>query len=426
MAPEGDGGADFNYSSGTWTYFNNSWNFLLPTTTITTTNQQELGGMAYDSSTDLIIYFGGSVDPSETYQYNPKTYNWAIVNPDSKPKNVFAMSMAYIPNLSNPLLSQSIIYGGLSGSTIENQTWGYNSNSNTWTNLAPDNYPPPLMNYSMAYDPISTLVILFGGTLTTSVSASSNQTWGYDSVQNTWINLTPQNIDSIHYPSGRSFASLANSPIGLILFGGAETSENISGIYVSTLLNDTWQCQVSTNTSPPTVTWTQLFPATSPPPLSSAGMAYDESTAQVILYGGSPGPQTGSVPYFDTWAFALVPPPSPSGTVSQFLQIGGSSLPIRAKTCLPGMGYVNQVRWSAPSDKSRIVAYHIFRNRKLTKKIAEISSRDRLRFNDYNVKPCKNYIYYIVSVDQYGNRSKPAIGKFREHHKVPRNLKHRR
>ena len=55
----------------------------------------------------------------------------------------------------------------------------------------------------------------------------------------------------------------------LILFGGFD------GAYQ----NDTWSWDGTT--------WTQLFPATSPPGRYDATMAFDQATGQLILFGGT-------------------------------------------------------------------------------------------------------------------------------------------
>jgi hypothetical protein len=60
---------------------------------------------------------------------------------------------------------------------------------------------------------------------------------------------------------------------------------------------------------------------------------------------------------------------------------------------------INIITWKAPKQGSEPVAYRIYRDRKLTKLIAVISSHKRLRFNDHNRKKGKRYHYFIVSVD---------------------------
>lgn len=46
--------------------------------------------------------------------------------------------------------------------------------------------------------------------------------------------------------------------------------------------------------------WSQLSPATSPPPTSGAGFAYDPTTKRAVLFGGNPG---NFVYVNDTWTW---------------------------------------------------------------------------------------------------------------------------
>jgi hypothetical protein len=108
-----------------------------------------------------------------------------------------------------------------------------------------------------------------------------------------------------------------------VLFGGTSASQ---------VLNDTWSWDGST--------WTALFPATSPPPLASASMAYDGIGHQLILFGGvgSDGVATNA-----TWAWngttwtSLTPATSPparyeaslvaDGVTSTDILFGGLATP---------------------------------------------------------------------------------------------------
>ena len=64
-------------------------------------------------------------------------------------------------------------------------------------------------------------------------------------------------------------------------------------------------------------TWTQLTPATSPPPRLGASMAYDTGTGQLVLFGG----QSGGGMFNDTWMYQS----STIGTVG-FNSDGGAAV----------------------------------------------------------------------------------------------------
>ncbi len=75
--------------------------------------------------------------------------------------------------------------------------------------------------------------------------------------------------------------------------------------------------------------------------------------------------------------------------------------------------YVNILTWKVSTEGIPAVAYRIYRDRDLTKLVAEISSHQKLCFEDHNRKKNKTYTYYVVSVDQFGNPSEPASVKIK-------------
>lgn len=69
--------------------------------------------------------------------------------------------------------------------------------------------------------------------------------------------------------------------------------------------------------------------------------------------------------------------------------------------------FIVLLKWDPPSQGEPPVKYLIFRN-SLDHQIGSVPATHRLRFTDYTLKEDKTYIYYIISVDQFGNRSTPA------------------
>ena len=139
--------------------------------------------------------------------------------------------------------------------------------------------PPPEARYGapMAYDASNGKLILFGGW---GRSGDLNDTWCWSN--NQWNQLHPADPK----PIARYYASMAyNASSGqLILFGGGS-------ILRSYFLNDTWSW--SNNR------WNPLSPNPKPSARSVASMAYDASSGQLILFGGS----TISGSLNDTWTW---------------------------------------------------------------------------------------------------------------------------
>ena len=121
-----------------------------------------------------------------------------------------------------------------------------------WTDLNPLSSPSPREFPSLAFDSCSGQMVLFGGSQN---SSSFNDTWIFDTLNNTWTELTP-----ISSPPARQAASMAfdSSSGQIILFGGSDNGST---------LNDTWIFDIQANT------WTELTPATSP--FSSLWRIYD-------------------------------------------------------------------------------------------------------------------------------------------------------
>ncbi len=89
--------------------------------------------------------------------------------------------------------------------------------SEVWLKVNPVASPPAVAAMAMAYDPISKMVLSFGGYDATSYR---NDTWLYDGV--TWTQITTANA-----PSPRAAAGITVDQVSgkLILFGGYNGSQ---------------------------------------------------------------------------------------------------------------------------------------------------------------------------------------------------------
>jgi len=222
--------------------------------------------MAYDSESDRIILFGGGTGSSlltvvnETWSYDFNTNTWTNLNPPASPSPRMGHAMAYDSE------SDRIVLFGGERAILFGDTWSYDFNTNTWTNLNPPESPSPRSGHAMAYDSRSDRIILFGGA---TQGGFLGDTWAYDLGTNTWTNLT-----SSVGPSARILHAMAfDDPSGrLILFGGYTRELQWS--------NETWSYDFNTNT------WTNLNPPESPSPRTSHAMAYDSESDRIILFGG--------------------------------------------------------------------------------------------------------------------------------------------
>ena len=246
--------------------------------------------VSYDGATDQVMLFGGLGagfgNLNDTWSWNGTTWTQVADAADSgctttctaSPPARAASSMAY-----DPQSNQLILFGGDGGSLL-NDTWDWNGTS--WTQMADGGdpgcttactgSPGPRSGAAMAYDPSIGKLVLFGGL------SPSNDTWTWDGTSWTQVadggdpGCTTTCTDSP--PTTVSGSMAYDTPANqLILFGG--------GGYNS---NATWNFDGTT--------WTQLDDGTdpgctdtcasSPPPRSGSGMEYDPAVQQLVLFGG--------------------------------------------------------------------------------------------------------------------------------------------
>lgn len=196
------------------------------------------------------------------------TPTWNVLSPSKAPPLLDEASMAY-----DPISEKLILFGGLSNSIFLSQTWSWDGT--TWKQLSPSESPPARSQASLALDPSSGSLILFGGV---NLNGYLEDTWSWNG--STWVpEPTPV------FPTARKGASMAADPVTqtLILFGGLDSTG---------YLNDTWSWD-SIHT-----TWVPLSPTHSPSARYQASMGSDN--VQLILFGGF-NAMTGD--FGDTWSW---------------------------------------------------------------------------------------------------------------------------
>lgn len=166
-------------------------------------------------------------------------------------------------------------------------TWYYSPSTREWRNLENPHWgsyigPSPSQNgrggAAIAYSSQDKVIVLFGGHQN---GNGLNDTWVLDLATKTWIQKLPNN--PVGFPLRRkailgSMVYDSQNDV-FILFGGrcSDSRCPVDG----TLLNETWAYKLSTNT------WTQKFPAVSPPPRMEHRLAYDSEHSVILLFGGS-------------------------------------------------------------------------------------------------------------------------------------------
>ncbi|MCI4368771.1 MAG: PKD domain-containing protein [Thermoplasmata archaeon] len=233
-------------------------------------------GMTYDAADGYVVMFGGDGAAlyNETWIFRNDT--WSEIFPAISPHALGGAGLVYDARDGYVLM-----FGGQrDGNQVCNETWKFVGGQ--WTELFPTVSPPARQfgSTGMTYDAADRYVLLYGGNDNDLVTYGD--TWSY--AAGVWTNrsaltgMTPgERITSITYDAADGY---------VVLFGGSIGSVGWA--------NDTWTYLNGT--------WTERFPALSPPPRWPAPITYDAADGYVLLFG-SIGPNGGNGYQNDTWEF---------------------------------------------------------------------------------------------------------------------------
>jgi N-acetylneuraminic acid mutarotase len=221
-----------NHIGETWTYGydiatnNFIWTNVTPSVSPSPRNAPS---MAFDSSSGQVVLFGGysTLDLNDTWLYDSKANTWTEVSPLTSPQARDSSSMTF-----DPCRGQIVLFGGYSNGSNLNDTWAFNTLTNTWTNLTTPSSPPARFGSSMDFNPCIGQIILFGGGVYP--GSYLDDTWVFNSSTNDWQELTLSGN-----PGAREFANIAFNPINgsIILFGGVNNDNDPQAF------GDTWEIQ---------------------------------------------------------------------------------------------------------------------------------------------------------------------------------------
>lgn len=270
----------------TWELNGNIWQKV---TTKSAPSGRMDASIAYDPAMGKVVLFGGQGAASTTGESGKElgdtwTFDGTTWTEVSKtgPSARDSTAMAWDGASGDLVLfgGQNYPSGALAASALHD-TWTWNGT--VWTSASGGSTTPAARyGASIAADPGSGHVVLFGGNTTTSTCSSScfdleNDTW-------TW-NGSAWSLRSSGSPSAREYAAIAldQATNTVVLFGGLYGTTDSQGNNTDTLLGDTWTWNGSA--------WSQQ--ATSPPARFGATLTYDSgSGGRVVLTGGFQGATT--------------------------------------------------------------------------------------------------------------------------------------
>lgn len=216
--------------------------------------------MAYDSARNRTVLFGGSEGDGETWEWDGLA--WTRRMPAVAPPPRVDHAMAF-----DEERHVVVLFGGIVDHQRANDTWEWDGE--VWRARTAPVLPPARFKHAMAYDAARLRVVLFGG-----VDAEGTflgDTWEWDGTQ--WT------FRSIDGPTARHGAAMAfdASRQRTVLFGGRRAWVPPEP-HRNNFLSDTWEWDG--------VSWTQAYPAISPPRRESHAMAPMPDAGGVVIFAG--------------------------------------------------------------------------------------------------------------------------------------------
>jgi hypothetical protein len=129
------------------------------------------------------IYLQTRDDSVWLYDFNTNTWT------EMKPGNgEYRLGLPYSAIAYDVESDRTIFIGGY---PIGDDTWAYDSTTNTWKKLVSSTVPSMRSLHAMVYNSSADRVVLFGGQVGYKLDYYSGETWTYDLNTNTWTNVTP-------------------------------------------------------------------------------------------------------------------------------------------------------------------------------------------------------------------------------------------
>ena len=241
--------------------------------------------MGYSRDHDCFVVFscaGGGV--GDTWEYDVVEEDWRRVRPAVSPVQRGDAGFVY-----DEEYGVFIMYGGMSDVNplrVLNETWVYDPDIDTWTEMHPEVCPPRTYGCRFVYDSVNEVNLLWGGNLPGGQGDKLDDLWSYDYGSNTWTLIETEVKPPMRY---WQFMVFDRGFGKVVMFGGNPS-------YGSNL-GDTWLYDYGSNE------WTMVESGVSPSPRQCGGMVYDESIGRVVLFGGF---EDDMEAVGDTWVFDSV------------------------------------------------------------------------------------------------------------------------
>jgi hypothetical protein len=231
----------------------------------------------------------GASTPAVAPKVAGPAIRWMLVHPSCSPSGRELAAVTAVPN-------GVLVYGGQSADGASGAalggTWLWTKGK--WIAEVTAVHPPPLSGATMAYDPITRSVVLFGG--------STNLITGYDATW-IWVHGRWTREGGINPPdSGVAVAAYSGVNHGILLFEAMGRTPN-----------QTWLWAAGH--------WRRLAVTTTPPASSFESMTADAATGEPLLFTGARNPLPPPYQPAQTWIWtgrSWRQVPTPAGLLETF------------------------------------------------------------------------------------------------------------
>jgi hypothetical protein len=366
-------GDHFDYDNDVWIYnvLTDAW---VQAASVARPSARGHGGFVYDSVSDRFVLFGGqqtgNVAAGDTWLYDTNTNTWTQMAPTGTPAARWGHAMAY-----DRQSDRTIMFGGYWYQ--EAITWAYDDVSNTWENrtltMAGGCSPPAMHLQAMSYDSSVDRILMIGNT----VGGGGLQTWSYDYESNCWT----QRMGT--QPSIRSEVPVMayDSQSGLTILQSDDE--------VSTSGNDsqTWAYNYSANT------WTRV--SVTNPVSHHPAVVYIPFQDRIFYYGGRgscPNPCSPN----QTWQYTHDAESPPPDTQAPTTPDGLTATPVSSSQI--------NLSWNTSTDNVGVTGYRIYRNN------LAIATTAGITYQNTGLSENTPYTYAIGAYDAAGNGSPATAG----------------
>jgi len=245
--------------------------------------------------------------------------NWVQLSIATPPPARYAGSIAF-----DPVSRKIVLFGGKGNSGLMNDTWLFDGTN--WTQVQTPAAPGPRYGASLAFDKATQKLVLFGGVQSLNVFYSD--TWLWDGATQTWAQATP-----VHSPPGLNGAMEFTDPRSgrVMLFGGLLAQG----------------AQQDTNYRWTGTTWKILRLNPRPQARAFADVSPDFANHSIVLHGGFSSPlDTDNTWVWDGAVWALQSPPAQPPFTN--FSSSGYDAALKSVVIFGGLanGYEHNITWS--------------------------------------------------------------------------------